>query len=155
MYLCACSQWSSRAENNGGDVSSFACNQLGLLSMQCIAFCSLSESVGAILVVSPSICKTFTTGSTYKGNYAWTSCHVVVLSLLLLFPYYHHLIFIFSKEKFQQTRIIEAKKQRIWIQHCKLTVNTALVKSTQFVQQETERKMGKDQHLNPTVSLVK
>ena len=30
MFLCARSQWSLRAKKSGGDVSSFACNQLGL-----------------------------------------------------------------------------------------------------------------------------
>ena len=41
IILCACSQWSRRAENSGCDISSFACNQLGVLSLQSIAICSL------------------------------------------------------------------------------------------------------------------
>jgi hypothetical protein len=64
-YICSCICFFSvcllvmvlQSGESGGDVSSFACNQFGLPSLQSVAtwICSHQVSVGAMLVVSPAI----------------------------------------------------------------------------------------------------
>ena len=99
MFLCACLQWSRRVEISSGYVSSFACNLLGLQSLQSLA-CFCCEVFRCFLIflqniafaaeygMNPAIRQTFTAGST-RQNMALCSIRFLSSSKLLLLSNQH------------------------------------------------------------------
>ncbi len=69
-----------RAQDRGGDISSPACNNLAVLSVQSIACCSNQVGTGAVLVVCMASSKTFIA---CRANIADDTSCTLVHALLL------------------------------------------------------------------------